>query len=106
MYVFIYIYRARGICVNFSAMMTHSIIDFYIKVFQQLNKEGYLNQQQLEFDQRYDHKISGKGSMGSSGRSKNGVGQGMMPKMIDVDELPVNGRAVPLSSRYIFMFPN
>ena len=99
MYVFIYIYRARGICVNFSAMMTHSIIDFYIKVFQQLNKEGYLNQQQLEFDQRYDHKISGKGSMGSSGRSKNGVGQGMMPKMIDVDELPVNGRAVPLSSR-------
>ena len=69
-------------------------------MFQQLNKEGYLNQQQLEFDQRYDQKISGKGNLGSSGRNRNGaVGQGMMPKMIDVDELPVNGRAVPLSNR-------
>ena len=69
-------------------------------MFQQLNKEGYLNQQQMEFDQKYENKISGKGNLGSSGRNRNGVlDQGMMPKMIDVDELPVNGRAVPLSNR-------
>ena len=61
------------------------------KVYQQLSKEDYLNQQQLE--QRFESK-SGKGA-----RHRN-ISMGVQ-KIIDVDELPVNGRAVPLSSRYV-----
>ena len=61
------------------------------KVYQQLSNEAYLNQQQ-QLEQRFETK-SGKGAT----RHRN-ISIGVQ-KMIDVDELPVNGRAVPLSSR-------
>ena len=66
-----------------------------IKVFHQLSKEEYINQQ---LEQRLDGKSFGKGSTGPSGRNRT-VQSGGGHKMIDVDELPVNGRALPLSSR-------
>ena len=62
-------------------------------MYQQLSKEAYLNQQQ-QLEQRFESK-SGKGAL-STGHRNISIG---VQKMIDVDELPVNGRAVPLSSR-------
>ena len=69
-------------------------------MFQQLSNEAILNHQQLQVEQRLDAKASGKNGNSSSGRNRN-VAAGGLPKMIDVDELPVNGRALPLSSRCI-----
>ena len=64
-------------------------------MFHQLSKEEYINQQ---LEQRLDGKSFGKVATNSSSRSRN-IPSGGVQKMIDVDELPVNGRALPLSSR-------
>ena len=60
-----------------------------------MSKEEYINQQ---LEQRLDGKSFGKVGTNSSGRNRN-IPSGGVHKMIDVDELPVNGRALPLSSR-------
>ena len=64
-------------------------------MFHQLSKEEYINQQ---LEQRLDGKTFGKVVTNSSSRNRN-IPSGGVQKMIDVDELPVNGRALPLSSR-------
>ena len=45
-----------------------------------------------------DGRIMGKNTPISTSRVKNGA-PGAVQKMIDIDELPVNGRALPLSNR-------
>ena len=64
-------------------------------MFHQLSHEAYIDQ---ELEQRIDGKMLGKNTPNSSNRNR-GIPSGGVPKMIDVDELPVNGRALPLSNR-------
>ena len=64
-------------------------------VFHQLSHDGFIDQ---DLDQQMDGRILGKNAAISTSRIKNGA-PGGVHKMIDVGELPVNGRALPLSNR-------
>ena len=60
-----------------------------------MSHDGFMDQ---DLDQQMDGRMQGKNTPNSTGKTKNGA-PGGIHKMIDVDELPVNGRAVPLSNR-------
>ena len=51
-----------------------------------------------DLEQQMDGRMLGKNTPISTSRVKNGA-PGGVHKMIDVDKLPVNGRALPLSNR-------
>ena len=55
-------------------------------------------EQEQDLEQEMDGRLLAKNTPNSTNRNRNIPPVGVN-KMIDVDELPVNGRAVPLSNR-------
>ena len=66
-----------------------------LTVFHQLSNDAYMEQ---DLEQEMDGRLLVKNTPNSTNRNRNIPPVGVN-KMIDIDELPVNGRALPLSNR-------